>query len=368
MEKADKKKIDFTAFKSVVKEFLNALKQNRTYNIQKNWYSIFGLLWGLPIPIVTIGIYVHSSGITPNISNIVNIIVIHPIQFFFLLHPLIFGILFGAMGTVRYNKDREIKEFEKSLISKNRELEEINKKLQELDELKSNFLKMVSHELRTPLTTILGYISFLKTQKAGRLTKGQLESLELSEDEAVRLDKLIEELLDITKIETGTFKVNLQNTDINQVMDRVIKSLLPLAERKRITLVNELPDELPDVLADQDKIIQVIVNLIENGIKFNNPGGKVSVSSVVSSVDKKIRICISDTGIGIEPKKLDRIFEKFYQIDSADKRRYGGCGLGLAISKSIVELHNGSIEVESKIGKGSKFYIELLNYNKDKSV
>lgn len=363
LKKINKKSIELKLLILVIQEFFDALGNKHTYNIRKNWYSLFGILWGVPIPIVTIGIDLYANSLAFNISNIINVIFTHPIHFFFILHPVIFGIVFGAMGSVRHNKDREIDEFKKSLIGKNEELEKINKKLQELDELKSNFLRMVSHELRTPLTTILGYISFLKTQKSGTLTKSQLESLNLSEEEAVRLDKLIQELLDLTKIGTGTFKVNLQNTDIKQVVNRAIKSLQPLAEKKRIKLNNKLPDKLPPVLADKDKIFQVIANLINNGIKFNTPGGEVSISSE-DSVDKKVNLCISDTGIGIERDKLDKIFDKFYQVDSAGKRKYGGCGLGLAISRNIVKLHMSSIWVKSDIGMGSKFFFELQKFNK----
>lgn len=349
---------------SVVSEFLKALSQKRTYNIKENWYCIFGILWGIPIPVVTIGIDLYSSGSAVNVYNIITKVISHPIHFFFLSHPVIFGIIFGAMGTVRYNKNMEIKEFEKNLINKNEELNKANKKLLELDELKSNFLSMVSHELRTPLTTILGYISFLKTGKAGEMTKNQIESLNISEEEAVRLNHLIEELLDLSKIETGEFKVNLGCVDIVQVVNKATSSLQPLAANKGVVLENNFSEEPPLILADRERIFQVVTNLIENGIKFNKFGGKVCVSANGCSGNSKLRICISDTGVGIEQAQLDKIFDKFYQVDSISKRKYGGCGLGLAISKNIMELHNGRIWAESKIGTGSKFFIELTRYDK----
>src|SRR3989338_11705017 len=176
--------VDLKLFIQVVKEFLKALGQKHTYSIHKNWYSFFGILWGMPIPIVTIGIDLYSSGLAVTVPNVTKIIAVHPFHIFFLLHPVLFGIVFGAMGTVRHNKEQEIEEFEKNLIDKNRKLEEVNKRLRELDKLKSHFLSMVSHELRTPLTTIQGYITYLSTEKPGVLNPTQKESLKISEETA----------------------------------------------------------------------------------------------------------------------------------------------------------------------------------------
>lgn len=351
-----------TAFKSllpVIREFLKALRHRHTYSIRKNWYCLFGILWGLPIPIVTIGIDLYSGGLSLTVPNIFNRIISHPIHIFFLIHPVIFAIVFGAMGTVRYHKDREIQEFGESLIQMNEELRRINERLKELDELKSNFLSMVSHELRTPLTSILGYISFLKSKKAGPLTDAQWESICISEDEAIHLNYLIEELLDLTKIEAGVLKVNLQRVDLGHIVVKTMHVLRPVADKKRVIIENNLPRELPFILADDGRIFQVITNIIENAIKFNKTGGKVTVSSVNNSESDTVKLCITDTGMGIEQDNLDKIFDKFYQVDSQGNRRHGGCGLGLAISKRIIELHKGTIWVESTIGSGSSFFIEI---------
>ena len=186
------------AFSQIVKEFVGALWKRRTYNIFENWYCLFGVLWGMPVPIVTIGIDLYSSGLPITLPNIIHTILLRPFHVFFLLHPIFFGIVFGAMGTVRHNKEQKIQEFEKSLISKNAELAQKNDRLQELDRLKSNFLSMVSHELRTPLTTIQGYISFLMTEKSGVINKAQREYLEISADSAELLNRLIEDLLDLS--------------------------------------------------------------------------------------------------------------------------------------------------------------------------
>lgn len=354
--------IDFNSFLQVVKEFIKALFQKRTYYVDKNWYCFFGLLWGIPIPIVTIGIDLYSTGLTPNLANAVKIISSHPFHIFFLMHPIFFGIVFGAMGTVRYNKQHKIEEFEKNLIYKNKELESANKKLQELDKLKSNFLSMVSHELRTPLTTIQGYISFLRSQKQGPLNQVQNEYLKISEEETEHLNNLIEELLDLSKIEAGEFKVNLGSVDMKEIINKTVATLKISADNQNVILENNLPQNLPLVWADKERISQVVRNLIENAIKFNRTEGKVNITAFIAPKDTKILFCIADTGIGIPEDKLDKIFDRFYQVDSSQNRKYGGCGLGLAIAKHILELHRGKIWVESKIGDGSKFFFELLTY------
>lgn len=312
------------------------------------------------MPIVTIGIDLHSSGLPITLPNIIQTILLRPFHVFFLLHPIFFGIVFGAMGTVRHNKEQKIQGFEKSLISKNAELAQKNDRLQELDRLKSNFLSMVSHELRTPLTTIQGYISFLMTEKSGVLNKAQREYLRISGDSADLLNRLIEDLLDLSKMESGRFKVNLTTVDMANIIDKAILSRRLFADKQGVTLENNIPGDLPSVRADEERIFQVITNILENSIKFNQKGGKVVISASIQPRGKVI-FCVSDTGIGIPADKLGMVFDKFYQVDSSEKRKYSGCGLGLAISKSVIGLHNGRIWVESKVGAGSKFFFELLS-------
>ena len=171
---------------------------------------------------------------------------------------------------------------------------------------------------------------------------------------------MIEELLDLSKIETGEFKVSLAKIDIAETINKVASSLQLHAQELGVTIENNLPKELPPVLADKERIAQVFTNLIENAIKFNHAGGKVELTASSLLQDKKILFSVSDTGIGIPKDELDKVFDKFYQVDSSEKRKYGGCGLGLAISKSIVQLHKGRIWVESNGSSGSKFLVELL--------
>lgn len=335
----DKLFIDVKSLAQIIKEFLRALGQKHTYNIFKNWYCLFGIIWGIPIPIVTIGLDFYSSRVSVTLSHIIEIMFANPLHFFFFLHPLFFGIVFGAMGTVRYNKQQ---------------------KIEELDRVKSNFLSMVSHELRTPLTTIQGYISFLLTEKSGVINQKQRECLKISGESADLLNHLIEELLDLSKIECGEFRVHPGRVDMAEIARRAVASLQIYAAQQEVRLENNLPKYLPPVWADQERILQVMTNLLENAIKFNRKGGVVDITASGQQKEKVV-FSVSDTGMGIPEDKLDMIFDKFYQVDSSGKRKYGGCGLGLAISKSIIELHGGKIRAESKIGAGSKFYFELLN-------
>lgn len=261
------------------------------------------------------------------------------------------------MGTVRHVKEQKIKEFEEDLIHK-------NKKLQELDEMKSSFLSMVSHELRTPLTTIQGYITFLESEKTGNLNETQREFLKISEEEVEHLNHLIEELLDLSRIEKGEFKVNLEQVDMKAIVTKVMISLRSFALERQVTLEDSIPKDLPLVWADREKILQVVINLLENAIKFNKHGGGVTLSYMDNAGDNRIIFCVSDSGIGIEEDKLDKIFDRFYQIEHLGNRKYQGCGLGLAITKSILDLHKGRIWVESKIDLGSKFFFELQRYDK----
>ena len=267
-------KIDLESFLQVVKEFLKALGQEKTYNIRENWYSFFGILWGIPIPIVTIGIDLYSSNLAPTFDNIMRIILSHPFHIFFFLHPVFFGIVFGAMGTVRHNKEEKIKEFEKHLIDKNTELRRANKELQDLDRVKTNFLSMVSHELRTPLTTIQGYVTFLGSEKPGALNPAQKECLKISEETADHLNRLIEELLALSKIEKVEFKVNLTGVDMGEVVGKALGALRLFAVEHDVSLENMLPEDIPLLRADAERIFQVVTNLFENAVKSNRRGGR----------------------------------------------------------------------------------------------
>lgn len=255
---------------------------------------------------------------------------------------------------------RIILEDERSMrdhIEKSRaELEEVNNKLQELDLMKSEFLNTVSHELRTPLTSIKAFAEIL-LDNVGEDPETQTEFLEIINKESDRLTRLVNNLLDLSRIEAGRMKWDKEPLDLHEAVSTAVTSLKAAAEKKGLHLITDIEEELPTV-GDRDKLIQVVTNLLGNAIKFTSEGGSVWVSAERKSIDSAV-IKIKDSGVGIDPQFHASIFEKFSQVDSSETRDIKGSGLGLPIARSIVEHHQGKLDVESELGKGSTFIVEL---------
>lgn len=255
---------------------------------------------------------------------------------------------------------RIILEDERSMrdhIEKSRaKLEEANSKLQELDLMKSEFLNTVSHELRTPLTSIKAFAEIL-LDNVGEDPETQTEFLEIINKESDRLTRLVNNLLDLSRIEAGRMKWDREPLDLHEVASTAVTSLRAAAEKKGLNLEVDLEEELP-TLGDRDKLIQVVTNLLGNAIKFTSPGGTVKVSASRHDL-LTCHINIQDSGVGIEPQFHESIFEKFSQVDSSETRDIKGSGLGLPIARSIVEHHGGRIIVTSELGHGSTFTVEL---------
>ena len=247
---------------------------------------------------------------------------------------------------------------EKKVEDRTHELALANEKLKELDRMKSDFVSNVSHELRTPLTAIKGAVDLVLREVAGPLTEKQIHYLTRVRSNTQHLAGLINDLLDLSKIEAG--KIEFQNTRVSLggLVHEVVESLRPIAAEKPLEL--EVTAHEPAVLvwADRDKVRQVLTNLIGNAIKFTPPHGKVMVSSASNDTDW-VRVSIADTGPGISADECERIFEKFYQVAENGGPKPKGTGLGLAISKVLVELHGGKIWVESEPTRGSTFYFTL---------
>jgi signal transduction histidine kinase len=221
-----------------------------------------------------------------------------------------------------------------------RDIEVVNEQLKELDRMKSYFVSNVSHELRTPLTAIEG------------LTDNMLDGLtgQLNEKQA----RLIDDLLDLSVIEAGRVELKPENFSLLSLMREVSDSLRPVAEEKSIKLALAPANGNPAAWADRDKVTQVLTNLIGNAIKFTPSGGEVTVS-VERKNEAWLQASVADTGRGISSEEADRIFDEFYQIRRPGEHKTRGVGLGLAISKRLVEMHGGKIWVESEVGKGSTF-------------
>jgi PAS domain S-box-containing protein len=248
-----------------------------------------------------------------------------------------------VIGTVHIVKD----------ITERKKIEE---KLKEAAELKSHFTSMVSHELRTPLAAIKESISIVTDGTAGPLNNDQKEFLDISKRNVDRLARLINDVLDYQKLESGKIEFNIKENSINEIIEEVASIMIPVAKEKALGIVLNLDKDLPKIKCDSDKIVQVFTNLISNAIKFTDKGS-VTISS--EKQDNAIEIRIKDTGIGIRKEDLPRLFRAFEQLEKGGDRKTGSTGLGLVISKDIIEKHKGKIWVESEFGKGSQFHILL---------
>jgi signal transduction histidine kinase len=238
-------------------------------------------------------------------------------------------------------------------IQYNEELERKNEVLTHLDELKSDFMATMSHELRTPLTSVIGYSDMLLSGMTGELNEKQTAFVESILRNGETLLGLINDVLDLTKIESGRLELNREPIDLRAALLGVLPIVKPRAREKRIRISTFLPTDLPLLYADPAKLNQVLLNLLTNGIKYTHDNGNVSVEA--RPAGEVVEIWVNDTGIGIAKEDQDKVFQRFTQIDSSATRIQGGTGLGLAIVRELVELHGGSIRLQSKLGKGSSF-------------
>lgn len=244
-----------------------------------------------------------------------------------------------------------------SLQVHQQQLQNINKKLTEANEVKSEFIATMSHELQTPLTAMIAYAEIILeygTEKA-EVTAYVYDIYQ----SAHHLLDLITDILDLSKAEKGTMLLHPVVFDISEITVVLERILLPLASRAGLTLTIEIPDDLPVIQADKNKVKQILMNLLSNAIKFTPVGGSIHLRVSYLDDEEKLLVSVSDTGKGMSENDLALIFDKFFQADSGTTKEYGGAGLGLAITKHLVELHGGSIWVESTLGKGSIFYFTL---------
>ena len=239
----------------------------------------------------------------------------------------------------------------------NDELRHANEELTHLDELKSDFMATMSHELRTPLTSIIGYSDMLLSGMTGTLDEKQTSFIESILKNGETLLNLINDILDLTKIEAGKLELRHEPVDLRAALLGVLPVVKPRAAEKRIRVSTFLPTDLPAVDADAGKLNQILLNLLANAIKYTPDNGSVSVEARRST--DTVEIWVTDTGIGVAKEDQERIFQRFTQIDSSTTRSQGGTGLGLAIAKQLVELHGGRIRVQSQLGKGSSFIFTI---------
>lgn len=228
----------------------------------------------------------------------------------------------------------------------------------ELDKMKTDFISVVSHELRTPLTSIKGYTDLLLSGAAGETGELQREFLGIIQGSTTRLSNLINDILDISRIESGRIDIKHEPIDYRKIVADSLRLMHAHADEKQIVMDASLPEIMPLVSGDADKVTQVVTNLISNALKYTPPGGWIKVLLEVTG-DANVTTCVADSGIGIGAEDQKKLFQKFFRADNTSTREAGGTGLGLVIAKSIIELLGGAIWVESEVGKGSKFFFTL---------
>ncbi|MCI0658868.1 MAG: HAMP domain-containing histidine kinase, partial [Acidobacteria bacterium] len=252
----------------------------------------------------------------------------------------------------------ELESTRADLAKRNAQLEKLNRELRSVDEMKSNLLANVSHELQTPLVLIKGYTEMVLKRKIGPLTAEQEKGLSVALKNIDRLVEMIDNLLDFSRMERGESPLDLEEFPLWQVVDEVVELIREKIRSKDLSLTTEYETDDLMVRADRGKISQVFINLLTNAIKFNREGGRVGVR-VTGGEQGTLNVEIWDTGIGIPPEEQDKIFERFYQVDSSAHRRAEGTGIGLSIVRDILALHGCSIRVESRAGDGSRFLFTL---------
>ncbi len=256
-----------------------------------------------------------------------------------------------AQELAKLNEDLEQK-----VLERTRELQRLNKELQTATRHKSEFLTNMSHELRTPLNAILGFTELIQDGIYGQIPPKIMEIIEKLHRNGTHLLNLINDVLDLSKIEAGRIELSIGNFRVAPCIENVATNAASLAARKGLKINTEIPDELPTGYGDEKRINQILWNLVSNAIKFTQQG---EVTVGVRDEDGGLHFFVKDTGIGIPPDRIGELFQEFKQLDSSNTKEFGGTGLGLSISRKLVEMHGGRIWVESEEGKGSVFHFVL---------
>jgi protein-histidine pros-kinase len=257
-----------------------------------------------------------------------------------------------------YIRDLTEQKMQEEIRERSRELEEQNIRIQEANRLKSEFLANMSHELRTPLNAVIGFAEILVDGRVGPLNPNQKEFLSDILTSGQHLLQLINDVLDLAKIEAGKMELEPETFSIKRITEEVCALMKPVASKRNIMINIEASSNHDAVTLDQRKFKQVLYNLLSNAVKFSHDNSEVRVVYGLDS-KRQLQLQVKDSGIGIKDEDLPRIFREFEQLDSGATRKFPGTGLGLALTKKIIELHKGLIRVQSEFGKGSTFTMTI---------
>jgi two-component system phosphate regulon sensor histidine kinase PhoR len=233
------------------------------------------------------------------------------------------------------------------------EIQQAYDELKQLDHLKREFINIAAHELRTPLAILMGYASVMKDEA----DEEDQERFEIIMRNATRLGSLIDNMLSLKYLETDEARLSIEEISVSEFIQEAIRDTAVMAKEKSLHISVDIAPDFPPLLTDRQKLDLILMNLLTNAIKYTPPGGNISISAWHD--ESRAFIAIADSGIGIPPEEHEKIFDQFYQVGDSLTRKYGGIGLGLALVRSLLELFRGQIRVESEVGRGSKFTIEL---------
>lgn len=247
------------------------------------------------------------------------------------------------------------------------ELQDALERLNELNQMKTNFIANISHELRTPLTHVKGYLELLITESLGPLSDEQRYALKVSQKSSARLEALIDDLIMFALASRGKLSMKQDAVDIRKIAGLAAKVALQKGEERGVDVQAVIEEPVPLVQADPEKIAWVLNQLLDNAVKFTPSGGRV-VLRLKSETSSLVMVSVTDTGIGIPTDRLNEIFEPFHQLDGSSTRRVGGVGMGLSLVRQIIEAHGSMIDVQSEQGKGTTFKFPLLSLSADKKL
>jgi two-component system phosphate regulon sensor histidine kinase PhoR len=339
----------------VVREFGAALLVPGTYDPRRNSYLLFGLAWGLPVPLLSTLLGYRPPVRAPFGGPLDQWWLL---ELFLWLHPVFFAVVFGALGTIRHHKNIRIRELLEEVRADNDRLARANAELQEMDRVRDEFLGNVTHELRTPLVTLLGYVDMLRQDRLGPTTEPQQRALGVMHGNALRLQRQIEDLLSAQRDLSPRVQLDLQPQPLPALVEEVVARHRPALEARQLELAVEPSVPELTLVGDRERLISVLDNLMGNAVKFSDPGGRITLR-FGEPEDGLLPVEIEDQGCGIPPSAQDRIFERFRQADGSIRRRYGGSGLGLALVRAALAVHGCNITVRSSPGEGACFRFEL---------